>query len=223
MRRVFGGRKHPGLRDGASLRGEVKKRGSWSVQEIEGDSNPSKDSEPTTTGCSRSYRGGEPQSSSSCGVACAGKGGVLHSERLGSRVTSSPFQPALAASGNWVGSLPASDASKSGGLWGSMFAACLQRRGLSFDVFRVTHCLLPSKEGGCRGPHVFERGGARRGANARRTLRLGGGFVRSEDWSLVGCARASDDVVAEVNRRRRTQRSVWRTFHPKGRQTGTGV
>jgi len=88
----------------------------------------------------------------------AGRGEVLRSGYLGSREALSSSQPAVAASNDWIDASPASGALKSGNLRGFNFAACLQRRGASSVGLWVTHCPLPSREGGSREPCIFERG-----------------------------------------------------------------
>jgi len=88
----------------------------------------------------------------------AGRGEVLRSGFFGSRAALSSFQPAAAASDDWVDAPPASGVSKSGDLRGSNRAACLQRRAVGFVGSYVTHCPLSSKGGSLRKPRRFERG-----------------------------------------------------------------
>lgn len=76
MRRVLSGGKHPDLCEHVLLRGRARERGSRLTQEEHGESPaPRNTAESATMGCSSSFGGGEPQATSTCGVACEARGG----------------------------------------------------------------------------------------------------------------------------------------------------
>lgn len=216
-RRVLGGRKHPDPSECVSLRGAMQKRGSWSVQvERRGLQSLRKTPNRRPWGARDSFEEGNlhpPRHAASH----AGQGEVLRSGYLGSREGLSSFQPAVAASDDWIDAPSASGAPKSGDLRGSNLAACLQRRVASSVALCVTHCPPPLREGGLRKSCDFERGrtmseGERVDQAVQRR-----GYARGEDGSLVGCARASSTLVAEVGRRCPDSEKRVPSFHPKGR------
>jgi len=105
-------------------------------------SNPSKDSEPATIGCSRNYRGGEPSSTLPCGVACARR---REGPSLGvARLTRSVVIVSTSCRRKRGLGRCAARKRRIEGRWpsGSYLTACLQRRVAGSVDFRVTHCPL---------------------------------------------------------------------------------
>jgi len=192
VRRVLGDKKHPGLPESASLRGAAQEGGSWSVQESERCPAFRKTPNRRPWGARGAIEEGSLHPPRHAASHARGDGKILHSGCLGSRVVLSSFQPVVAASEGWVGALPASGVSKGDDLRGLDLAACLQRRVAGSVDFRVTHCPRPSKEGCvCHGASSKEGVREARGEHAKNAHFLSGDFVCGEDWSLVGCARAS--------------------------------
>jgi len=104
----------------------------------------------------------------------------------------SSFQPAAAASDDWFDAPSASGAPKSDDLRGFNLAARLQRRVASSVGLCVTHLPTAFER---RRLAQFVRLRKRPYEERRRTRRPrrrdADRNVRGEDWSLVGCARAS--------------------------------
>lgn len=83
------------------------------------------------------------------------------------------------------------------------------------DGVDVARCSRSSRGLRCRTPcSSKEAHGKREQTHKRLGLTKGPRLQAGEDRSVVGCARASLSSVAEVGRRRRTQKSVHFPFHP---------
>jgi len=120
------------------------------------------------------------------------------------------------ATGSEFVSLPASGGTKCDDLRRSYPSACLQRREANVVEADVARCPPISKGMGCRMPHRPERARAGSGGRTRRAC----GSKRAEHSRRARIGRSNGlcsrvvCLVAEIDRRRRTQRSVRSPFHP---------
>jgi len=187
-------------------------------------SSPSNDSESTTIGCSRSFRGGAPLSTLPCGVACGARGGPslegvsAHTRRC-HRFNQLPPQAV-------TGSIRRPQATNRRAVifevqpHGALAAPGGEPRRVSCDSLPAA---LP-KEGGLRKPSVLERAPTGGGGNIRITpMNIGAGYVCREESVARWMCSCVAKIVAEVVRQRRTQKSVCSSFHTKGRHARTGV
>jgi len=167
-----------------------------------------------TMGCSSSFGGGAPFPTSSRGVACeARKGPSLRAAR--------PTQPtaiiqlAGGATNGELLALPASSARKKGGLPYSEPAASLQapkaRVWMGSDVAR---CPLTSRGVSSRALRRSRERRGRRGQTQGARLLTGSCAQRGRGSDARVGVPARRSLFAEVDRRRRTQRSVRSSFHP---------
>jgi len=154
----------------------------------------------------------------------ARRGEVLCSRRLGPHSPSSSFQPVASATDSGVAAPPASGVTKSGDLRRSTYrrACSAGRRALSGLMWLAARSSrkgwagrMPCSSQGAHG----KRGQTRRAHGSKRAGRSRRARIGRSGSVLARRCRN----VAEVDERRRTQRSVRSSFHPIRERTGTGV
>jgi hypothetical protein len=173
-------------------------------------------------GCSSSFGGGAPSATSSCGVACEAREGP-------SLPAARPTQPVAAVStGRWRnrrrGRSVARKAAprKAVAFHAEASRLACRRREPNVNGVDVVRCPLTLKEVGSRAPRHSEERRGRRGQTlkaqvSKRVVRIGG---RGSD-ARGACPRVVG-VFAEVDRRRRTQRSARSPLHPIWKACGDG-
>jgi hypothetical protein len=178
------GGKHPGFRKRTALRGAEREQEPRPAQWERRESPALRTTPgPATMGCSSSFGGGEPLSTSSCGVACEARGGPsLQAARPAQIfVTVSTHRRRNRRRGRGGARKRHHE-----GRWPSAFhfSASLQRREASVDGSDAARCPLILKGVGYRTPSSTERG--RAGSEGKR-----GGRAASKRPSVQG-GRESD-------------------------------
>jgi len=180
-----------------------------------GVSSPTQHPEPATMGCSSSLGGGEPQATLPCGVACGARGGPSLQAARPTQCTV-VVRLVFGATGGGLALSPASGGAKCDDLRRSYQSACLQRRVANVVEADVARCPLIPRGMSCRMPCPSER----RSAGSEGRTRRASGSKRAERPRRARIGRSNRlcsrvvCLVAEVDRRRRTQRSVRSPFHP---------
>jgi len=217
MRRVSSGGKHPDRRENATLRGVACERRSWSAHlGTRGVSNLSAYLETDDHGVLEQSRRRGTFGHLDLRRRIARRGEVLYSRRFGPRSSLSSFQPIVGATGSGVVTLPASGVMKSDDLWCFILWRACSAKGLGIDGADVARCPLISKGMGYRTPSSSKGARGKRGQTRRTTwLQKGPEFMAGRGSGARGvCSRVVVVYVAEVDRQRRTQRSVRSQLHP---------
>jgi hypothetical protein len=164
-------------------------------------------------GCSGSFREGELLTTSrAASHARRGEVPSLWAVWPTPLIATGSRSVALATGGGTVAS-PASDATSTV-VFGALTSASLQPPKVLRRWSACGSLLAQLSKLRCRMPCSSKDGHGKREQTHQKSGPMRAGTEAGEDRSVEGCARASLSLVAEIDRRRRTQRCVRSPLHP---------